>query len=141
LSVAFQEAHVPADRRRSHRIKQHIAAELTEWDKDRPGRTFGVMIEDFSTQGVGLIHSGPLKVGHQYTLEIPRPGHPPIKVVLKVVRCDQVHGGEFTTRLEASEILAGRKSKAGARLLLAPAAICGALAFAGALAFYLGFFD
>jgi hypothetical protein len=111
LSMAFREAHVPADRRRSQRIRQRIAAEIIEWDDDHPGRTFGVMIEDFSPTGVGMIHTGRLKTGGHYTLEIPRPGHPPIRVVLTVVRCEQMDGGMFSTQMEASEILAGRISQ------------------------------
>ncbi len=66
------------------------------------------MIEDFSTTGVGMVHSGRLTVGGQYTLEIPRPGHPPVKVLLQVVRCSELDGGLFSTQMEASEILAGR---------------------------------
>src|SRR6478672_10458529 len=110
LSMAFQEAHVPSDRRRSTRIKQRIAAEITEFKENGvAGRTFGVMIEDFSTTGVGIIHSGRLTAGGQYTLEIPRPGQPPIRVLLKVVRCSEVAGGMFTTQMQASEILKGRE--------------------------------
>src|SRR5688500_18163519 len=111
LSMAFQEAHVPPDRRRALRIKQRIAAEITEGTpKGEPGRSVGVTIEDLSTTGVGTTHSGRLKPGHKYTLEIPRPGQPPIRVLLVVVRCDQFDGGLFTTQMEASEILAGRNT-------------------------------
>jgi hypothetical protein len=108
LSIAFQEAHVPADRRRSNRIKHKIAAELTEWNDGKFGRTFGVTIDDFSTTGVGLEHSGSLKNGGRYMLEIPRPGQPPIRVLLTVVRCSRIDGGLFSTTMQASEILAGR---------------------------------
>ena len=113
LSMAFQEAHVPPDRRRAMRIKQRIAAEITEWTpKGEPGRSFGVTIEDFSTTGVGMTHTGQLKPGHRYMLEIPRPGQPPIRVLLVVVRCNELDGGLFTTQMEASEILAGRTTAA-----------------------------
>ena len=112
LSIAFHEAHVPSERRRSQRIKTRIAADLTEWANDRPGRTFGVMIEDFSTTGVGMVQSGHLKPGGKYTLEIPRPGRVPMKVLLTVVSCHEVDGGLFSTRLEASDILAGREALA-----------------------------
>lgn len=140
LSMAFQEAHIPADRRRSHRIKQRIAAEITEWTNGAPGRTFGVMIEDFSTSGVGMVHSGRLKAGNTYTLEIPRPGHPPIRVILTVVRCDQADAGQFTTRMEVSEILAGRNQNQNTRRLFRPlVALFGAVAFGIALAYYLGY--
>src|SRR5678816_2674675 len=111
LSVAFQEAHVPADRRRSTRIKHRIAAELTEWNDGKPGRTFGVTIDDFSTTGVGLEHSGTLKKGGTYMLEIPRPGQPTIRVLLTVVRCSAIDGGLFNTTMQASEILAGRTTQ------------------------------
>ena len=137
LSIAFQEAHVPSDRRRTQRIKQRIAAEITEWDDKKPGRTFGVMIEDFSPTGVGMVHSGRLKVGGQYTLEIPRPGQRPVRILLTVVRCDQGDGGLFSTRMEANEILAGRaaersrsRSNAGALIALMTALTLASVAFA-----------
>jgi hypothetical protein len=138
LSIAFQEAHVPSDRRVAQRIKQRIAAEITEWEDNKTGRTFGVMIEDFSPNGVGLVHSGRLKAGAIYILAIPRPGHPPIQVLLSVIRCDQVDACRFNTRMEVSEILAGRQveKKRGpsvTRLMLAGAAV----AFAISLALYL----
>jgi hypothetical protein len=136
LSMAFQEAHVPADRRRSNRIKQRIAAEITEWSHTgQPGRSFGVMIEDFSTTGVGMTHSGRLKPGHRYTLEIPRPAQPPIRLLLVVVRCDELDGGLFTTQMQASEILAGRGSrKAKPRPRRAAAILLALLAFAATAA-------
>jgi hypothetical protein len=137
LSMAFQEAHVPADRRSSQRIKQRIAAEITEWDDDKPGRTFGVTIEDFSPAGVAMQHSGRLKVGGTYVLEIPRPEQSPIRCTLSVIRCDQVDVGRFSTRMEVNEILAGRRigetrSTRLTRVILTGAAI----AFAAALAVY-----
>ena len=115
LSIAFREAHVPSDRRRSNRIKHKIAAEITEWNEGKPGRTFGVTIDDFSTTGVGLEHSGSLKMGGKYMLEIPRPGQPPIRVLLTVVRCSRVDGGLFSTTMQASEILAGRTTSQSPR--------------------------
>jgi len=109
LTIAFQEAHIPADRRRSQRIKQRIAAEISEWENNRVGRTFGVTVEDFSTTGVGFVHSGRLKPGGQYLLEIPRPGQRPIAVLLTVVRCNELDGGLFSTQMEVSELMAGRE--------------------------------
>jgi hypothetical protein len=140
LSIAFQEAHVPADRRRSNRIKQRIAAEITEWDDKKPGRTFGVMIEDFSTTGVGMTHNGRLKVGGRYTLEIPRPGHSPVKVLLTVVRCNEIDGGLFCTQMEANEILAGRNQARARSKPLKAAILLAMLAFVGSAAavYFLG---
>ena len=113
LSMAFQEAHVPADRRGSQRVKQRVAADISEYEGDRILRTFGVTVEDFSPTGVGLVHSGRLKPGRKYLLEIPRPGHPPIRVILTVVRCNELEGGGmFSTRMEVSELLAGREEAA-----------------------------
>ena len=109
LSIAFQEAHVPSDRRRSTRIKTRIAGEISEWAGGRTGKTFGVMIEDFSTTGVGIVHTGRLNEGCRYTLEIPRQGQRPIKVLLTVVRCSEMDGGLFSAQLEVSELLAGRE--------------------------------
>src|SRR5437870_5330925 len=138
LSIAFQEAHIPADRRRSQRIKQRIAAEISEWEGDRVGRTFGVTVEDFSTTGVGFVHSGRLKPGGKYLLEIPRPGARPVGVLLTVVRCDEIDGGLFSTRMEVSDLLAGREQAAAdarrcgrlriMRMALAAGAILGSAA-------------
>ena len=134
LSIAFQEAHIPADRRRSNRIKQRIAAEITEWEDQKPGRTFGVMIEDFSTTGVGMTHNGRLKVGGKYTLEIPRPGHAPVKVLLTVVRCSEIDGGLFSTQMQANEILAGRNNPRPRNSPMRTAVLLAILAFVGSAA-------
>ncbi len=142
LSIAFQEAHIPSDRRVAQRIKQRIAAEITEWEDSKAGRTFGVTIEDFSPNGVGLVHSGRLKAGATYILAIPRPGRPPIQVLLSVVRCDQIDAGRFNTKMEASEILAGRQVEKKRRPSLARLMLAGAaVAFAVSLALYLTLFQ
>jgi hypothetical protein len=108
LTEAFEEAHVPADRRSAERIRQRIAAEISEWEGDHPGKSFGVMIEDFSSTGVGIVHTGRLEVGRKYLLEIPRRGERPIRVLLTVVRCSELDGGLFAAQMEISELLAAR---------------------------------
>jgi hypothetical protein len=105
LSVAMQEANVPADRRRSQRIRQRVTAEISPWLDSRAGMAFGVMIEDFSTSGVGIVHSGRLKIGSQYLLEIPRPGREPLRAIFTATRCSETDGGLFNVRLEPSDLL------------------------------------
>src|SRR5437762_12784808 len=99
LNIAFQEANVPSDRRRSQRVKQRIAAEISPWKDNKAGMAFGVTIEDFSTTGVGIVHSGRLKLGSQYLLEIPRPGGQPLRAIFTTVRCSEIDGGLFTVRM------------------------------------------
>ena len=103
--MALAEAHVEADRRRTQRIRQRCHAEISPWHGNRAGTAFGVILEDISTTGVGIIHNDRLKVGGQYLLEIPRPEQRPLAVVLTVVRCSETAGGLFNVELAAEEVL------------------------------------
>ncbi len=106
LRWAFEEAYVEPERRRSCRVKHRVAAKLAPW-RGRPeaSNPITVTIEDFSTTGVGLLHSHPLKLGAQFLLEVPRPEKKPWWVVLRVVRCLPMDDGNFGVGLEASQIL------------------------------------
>ena len=77
IRLAFDEAFVEPERRRNARVRYQVPAEIAEYKRGKQGMTFTVQIEDFSPTGVGMVHSGRLKVGGQYTLEIPRPGQRP----------------------------------------------------------------
>src|SRR5688500_4205945 len=66
-------ATTPENRRHAQRIRERCNAEVSEWHGNRAGTAFGVVVEDISTTGVGIVHNGRLKVGQQYLLEIPRP--------------------------------------------------------------------
>jgi hypothetical protein len=140
IRMAFQEAHVPSDRRRSQRVRHHVPAEITEWENNKAGRSFGVTIDDFSMTGVGIMHSGKLQLGKKYLLEIPRPGKRPLPIVLKVVRCAQTDGGMFEAKLEFGDAdfggtdMAPRKSS-GSKVGILIAGTMAAAA-AGVVAYY-----
>jgi hypothetical protein len=106
MRTAFEAARLSdADRRRSQRIHQQVHAEIAPWLDNRAGPSFGVIVEDFSTTGVGLRHTERFKVGAQYLLEIPRPGQRSLSAIFTVVRCDQGVGGWFTAELAPDELL------------------------------------
>lgn len=116
LRMAFEEAHVPAERRRSPRVTERVSLEIARWARGRAGRACGVTIEYFSTSGVAMTHAGRLKVRSEYLLEIPRLGAPPIGVVLAVVRCERTVGGLFSSEMRVTEVLAARdRASAGKR--------------------------
>ena len=105
--LAFREVPGPplADRRRSQRIRQPLHAEICEWNNNRAGAAFSVVINDLSTAGVGILHNDRLKVGSKYLLEIPRPGQPALSGLLNVVRCSEFAGGLVHVQLEPQDVL------------------------------------
>ena len=139
IRMAFQEAHVPSDRRRSQRVRHRVPAEITEWDDNKAGRSFGVTIDDFSMTGVGIVHSGKLQLGRKYLLEIPRVGRRPLSIVLKVVRCARTDGGLFEAQLEFGDADFGTAAtappKQGSNVGIIVAGLMAAAA-AGVVAYY-----
>jgi hypothetical protein len=107
LRWAFEEAYVEPERRRACRVRHKVQARLVPWRRGKPagGEPLDVTIEDFSTTGVGLVHTQPLKEDQQYLLEVPRPEQKPIWVVLRVVRCLPMDDGTFGVGLEGIELL------------------------------------
>ena len=94
-----------SDRRADQRIRQEVHAEMAPWLGDHAGPSFGVLVRDLSTTGAGIIHSGRLKLGAKYLLDIPRPGQEALSVFVTVVRCNEIAGGLFNLRLEADSVL------------------------------------
>jgi hypothetical protein len=107
LRMAFEEAYVESERRRACRVKHQVAARLAPFRgrKPRGAKPLEVTIEDFSTTGVGLVYTKPLAEDEQFLLEVPRPEHKPIWVLLRVVRCLPMDNGTYGVGLEASELL------------------------------------
>ena len=105
VRIAFNEAYVPIDRRRSPRMKTWCHAAICGWDGRRAGEPIAVVVTDFSTSGVGIKHTGRLKVGSRYLLEVPRPQRTPLRVLFTVVRCSETDGGMFDVELAPEEIL------------------------------------
>jgi hypothetical protein len=105
IRMAFDEAHVPVERRRSQRVRVWCRAQIVPWSGAPCGDAIDVVIVDFSTTGIGILHTGRLKVRARYLLEIPRPEQHPLRVVFTVVRCDETDGGMFDVELSPEEIL------------------------------------
>jgi len=106
LRYAFEEAYVEPERRRACRIRHRVVARIAPWNGRRPrGDALQVTIEDFSTTGVGLVHTQALRQGDRYLLEVPRADKKPIWVVLRVARCLPMDDGTYGVGLEAIELL------------------------------------
>src|SRR5439155_19676914 len=93
------------DRRRQQRISVLVHAEIAPWLGDRAGTSFGVLLESISTAGVGIVHSGRLRIGGRYLLEIPRPNQRALSTLFTAVRCDETDGGLFNVQLEPDSVL------------------------------------
>ena len=105
IRIAFDEAYVPADRRRDLRVKYRVDAEICSWHNNTQGPPFTVRIEDFSPTGVGLIHNSPLELGSEYLIKIPRPNYSDLIILLTVVRCKQLDDGTHLVGLELSSVM------------------------------------
>jgi hypothetical protein len=105
IRIAFDEAYVPADRRRDLRVKYRVEAQICSWQNNRQGVPFTVRIEDFSPSGVGLIHTAPLELGSEYLIKVPRPSSEELIVLLTVARCKQLEDGTYLVGLELSTVM------------------------------------
>jgi c-di-GMP-binding flagellar brake protein YcgR len=105
IRMAFDEAYVPADRRRSIRVKHQVPAEIVPFKKGRPGAALNVQIEDFSPVGVGMIHSSPLELGSDFLLKVPRAEYNDLLVLLTVARCIKRDDGNWQIGLEITSVL------------------------------------
>ena len=108
VRIAFDEAHVPVERRRSQRLSVWCSAQIVPCTAtgDAAGAPIDIVVVDFSSTGIGILHSGRLKVRARYLLEIPRPQQlPSLRVVFTVVRCNETDGGMFDVELSPEEIL------------------------------------
>ncbi|MEO6436389.1 MAG: PilZ domain-containing protein [Tepidisphaeraceae bacterium] len=105
IRMAFDEAFVPADRRREVRIKHDVDAQISPWRQNRQGTPFPVRIEDFSPSGVGLHQLLPMTTGDEYLIKVPRPNLPELVVLLKVARCVPAETGGFHIGMELSSVM------------------------------------
>ena len=105
IRMAFDEAFISPERRRSVRFTHHVDADIYEWKKGRQGLPFVVRIEDFSPAGVGMVHGTAMPVDRQYLIKVPRPQWGELIVLMTVVRCDKKDNGQFNIGLEISSIL------------------------------------
>lgn len=105
IRMAFDEAFVPPDRRRSLRVKYQVPAQVTAWKRGKVGEPLDVRIEDFSPTGAGLYHTEELPVGSQWLLNVPRPEHDDLIVLLTVVRSKPQEDGTWLVGTELSSVL------------------------------------
>jgi c-di-GMP-binding flagellar brake protein YcgR len=105
IRIAFDEAYVPADRRRDLRVKYRVEAQICSWQNNKQGVPFTVRIEDFSPSGVGLIHTAPLDPGSEYLIKVPRPNAEELIILLTVARCRQQEDGTYLVGLELSSVM------------------------------------
>src|SRR4051812_22609486 len=87
IRIAFEEAFIPAERRRDTRVRHRVDAQIAPWKRGKQGEPFGVRIEDFSPGGVGLLHGQAMLPGNDFVLRVPRPDLPELILLLTVVRC------------------------------------------------------
>ena len=105
IRLAFDEAFVAPERRRSLRVKYQVDAQITEWRRGQHGLPFTVQIEDFSPTGVGMVHGAELPLNSQYLLKVPRQQFGDLIVLMTVVRCEPRAEGGFEIGLELSSVL------------------------------------
>lgn len=105
IRIAFDEAYVPPERRRDLRIRDHINAKICSWSRKKAGAPFPVSIEDFSPNGVGIVHREAMEAGEVYLLNVPRRGHDDLIVQLTVVRCRPLPNGTFQIGMELSSVM------------------------------------
>jgi len=69
--AAIEEANESPERRRATRIRRKIATQMTPWQVGTAAVPFGVVIEDISETGVGIVHSTGFEVGSTFLLTVP----------------------------------------------------------------------
>ena len=99
--AAIEQAEGGAERRRASRIRRKVATQMVPWKLGVPATPFGVVIEDISETGVGIVHGEPLPVGMTYQLTVPRARMNPIVVHCETVRCERREDGLYKVGLKA----------------------------------------
>jgi hypothetical protein len=95
-----------SDRRVSQRVRAPFQAEISAIVNNRVDKIIPVTVQDLSTTGLRIFHSGRLQEGAKYLLEIPRPGQAPLGSIFTVVRCDETEGGgAFNVELQPDDVL------------------------------------
>ncbi len=101
--AAIDDATQSNERRRANRIRRRVATQMSPWMLGVPAVPFGVVIEDISETGVGIVHSEPLELDRKYLLTVPRKFHGPIIIECTAVRCEPQGHGLWKIGLEASD--------------------------------------
>jgi hypothetical protein len=91
------------ERRRSLRIRRKVSTQMTPWTVGVAAVPFGVIIEDISESGVGIVHSEPIEAGKKFLLTVPRKFHGPLVIECVAVRCESRGHGLFNIGMVASQ--------------------------------------
>lgn len=105
IRMAFDEAYVPADRRRDTRVKYRVEAQIAPWKRNKQGQPFTVKVEDFSPGGVGVVHGTALELGDEYLIKVPRPQADELVVLMTVVRCVKQDEDTWLIGMELSSVM------------------------------------
>jgi hypothetical protein len=91
LRAAFEETYVPTqERREALRVHYRVPLDMVSWKDERAGPAVSVMLEEFSTTGVGVIYPGRLNPGDRYLLEVPGWEKRRVTLIIEVVHCTPV---------------------------------------------------
>jgi hypothetical protein len=90
------------DRRRSLRIRRKVSTQMTPWTVGTAAVPFGVIIEDISETGVGIVHSEAIELGKKFLLTVPRRYHGPLVIECVAVRCEPRGHNLFSIGMESA---------------------------------------
>jgi hypothetical protein len=97
--------------RARHSLALPIIVQPMETDLRAAGSAFRALTRDLSTEGIGFVHTTPIKSPF-VAVEIEMPGdadHPKMQVLVEILRCQTIHerlfhiGGKFVLRFEAED--------------------------------------
>ena len=103
MIAAIEQAENASERRRANRITRKVATQMTPWQVGTAAVPFGVVIDDISETGVGILHTAELPVDGKFLLTVPRAYHGAIIIECKVVRCEKRSNGLYKIGVAASQ--------------------------------------
>jgi hypothetical protein len=89
IEAASAPASASAERRRDSRIHRKVATQMVPWSMGVSPVPFGVVIEDISESGIGIIHTEPIHPGRKFLITVPRAYLGSMVVECTAVRCEQ----------------------------------------------------
>jgi hypothetical protein len=104
IRCAFEEAYIEPGRRRSVRFRQQVDVQLHPWNKGKTGDPVNVAVQDFSANGIGIVHPAPLELGSRFVLRVPRRDAEDMEVLFTVVRRCQIDPKSYSIGLEATAL-------------------------------------
>ncbi len=96
------------DQRRAGRMEQHRRISIQPMVDEKPGQAVEVELLDFSTRGIGVLHTHAMACGEQFITRMERPGKPAVELLCTVAHSrpagEGKHkiGAEFTCLISAA---------------------------------------